>query len=502
MKVCLISINAKSFSLPPYGVWVLKAYLDKYSPEKDLEIDTEILSFSSDTPMETIENAIANANPDLVGLSHYIWNDSQTINLLKQLHKVIKTDTKVIIGGPHADRTDERLIAYLERGLLDAIVIGEGEKPLFHIVECISKGEEITPIDGIVCREEKGLNSYKPQVHLLKQDINFLPNPYQISDELLESSITSGSIQYETSRGCPFSCTFCDQGHKAYRSLTMERVKLDLSFFAAHKPKHIDFLDGTFNLSPKRTIELLNYLIEINESTGCTFHAEIKPELLTSEEIKLMKKANFTSVELGLQSIHTSTLKAIKRRNVWEKLEKSVENLLNEGIDVIVNTIIGLPGETLQLWYESLDYCFNLGRVRVLSNVLKILPNTVMSQQVEEFGFEYRRENFNAIESTNALSKEDLHKAIVINKLVNMFWNQANKPISIQLLTHHIYKDKFHKLLEDISDLLLTEPQLLQVKDFHMEVLNRILDNSAVEEEKKFQIKVQIQKDFIQEVAV
>ncbi|MCG3055942.1 radical SAM protein, partial [Escherichia coli] len=118
----------------------------------------------------------------------------------------------------------------------------------------------------------------------------------------------------------------------------MERVKLDLSFFAAHKPKHIDFLDGTFNLSPKRTIELLNYLIEINESTGCTFHAEIKPELLTSEEIKLMKKANFTSVELGLQSIHTSTLKAIKRRNVWEKLEKSVENLLNEGIDVIVNT--------------------------------------------------------------------------------------------------------------------------------------------------------------------
>lgn len=502
MKVCLVSINAKSFTLPPYGVWVLKAYLDKYTPENNLEVDTEVFSFSTDTPLDIIQNTLISANPDIVGLSHYIWNDSQTISLLEHLKTSLKNDTKLIIGGPHADRSDERLIKFLEKGYLDAIIIGEGEKPIFHIVDSVFKGKDITPIDGIVCRSDSIFNNYTPQIHRLKQDINFLPNPYQISNELLEKSMISGSIQYETSRGCPFSCTFCDQGHKAYRSLTMDRIKSDLAFFATCKPKHIDFLDGTFNLSPKRTIELLNYLISINESTGCTFHAEIKPELLTSDEIKLMNKANFTSVELGLQSIHSPTLKTIKRRNNWDKLEKAVDDLLEEGIDVIVNTIIGLPGESLQLWYESLDYCFNLGRVRILSNVLKILPNTVLSQQVEEFGFEYQRENFNAVESTKALSKEDLHQAIIINKLVNMFWNQVDKPISIQMLTKYIYQNKFHKLLEDISNLLLSKPTLLKSSDFYEDILTIINDKSTISRKIKLQIEMQIKEDFAERVSV
>lgn len=496
MKVSIVSINAKGFNLPPYGAWVLKAYLDKYSSEFG-EVETEVLSFSNDISITEIAEEIVKSNPDLLGFSHYIWNDSKTIELLNFIKKELGIEKYIIVGGPHADRSDERLVNYLEEKKIDAIIIGEGEKPLYHIAKCIYDKGIITPSEGIVCRHEEGISSYKPQVHTVKDDINYLPNPYKVCKESLDLSLEAGSIQYEGSRGCPFSCTFCDQGHKAYRKLTIERIKEDLDFFSQYNPRHIDFLDGTFNLTVKRTIEILNYLIDLNKRIGTTYHAEIKPELLTREEIILMKKANFKSVELGLQTIHKDTLLRIKRRNNYSKLEEAVQLLIENDIEPIINTIIGLPGEGVELWYESLDYCFSLGRVKILSNVLKILPNTVMADEIDIYGFNFSRNNFNAIESTNALSSVELNKAIVINQLVNMFWNKVNKPISIQYLTNEIYLGKFHKLLEDIANKMMQYPNITKDIDFKFYILEDLLEDSLLDSSKKNIIRSKLKEEFL-----
>ncbi|OOQ93155.1 B12-binding domain-containing radical SAM protein [Bacillus cereus] len=496
MKVSIVSINAKGFTLPPYGAWVLKAYLDEYSSEFG-EVETEVLSFSYDVSITEIAQNIVKSNPDLLGFSHYIWNDSKTIKLLNFIKEELGLEKHIIVGGPHADRSDERLMNFLEKKKIDAIIIGEGEKPLYHITKCIYDKEVITPIEGIVCRHEGGINTYKPQVHIAKDDINYLPNPYIVCKELFDLSLKSGSIQYEGSRGCPFSCTFCDQGHKAYRKLTIERIKTDLDFFSQYNPNHIDFLDGTFNLTVKRTIELLNYLIDLNKRIGTTYHAEIKPELLTREEIILMKKANFRSVELGLQTIHKDTLLRIKRRNNYSKLEEAVQFLIDNDIEPIINTIIGLPGEGLELWYESLDYCFSLGRVKILSNVLKILPNTVMADEIDIYGFNFNRENFNAIESTNTLSFVELNKAIVVNKLVNMFWNKMNKPVSIQYLTNEIYSGKFHKLMEDIANRIIQHPTITSDINFKLHILEDLLESSLLDCNKKNIIRSKLKEEFL-----
>ncbi|ACJ34798.1 B12-binding domain-containing radical SAM protein [Anoxybacillus flavithermus] len=499
MRICLFTVSARGFNLPPYGIWALKAYVDKYAKENNLNVHIDVLNFGHDSSVKTIIDGIKATNPDLVGASHYIWNDKIMMDLLPKLKEELNENVYVIVGGPHADVTDERLKGMIINKLVDALVIGEGEIPLFHIIKCIATGRDISPIDGLFYKKDNEIIPFKPQT-ISRGNLNYLPNPYKQLPELVELSLKAGSFQYETSRGCPFSCTFCDQGHKAYRSLTMERIKEDLEFFAKIKVKHIDFLDGTFNLNPKRTIELLNYLINLN--TDWSFHAEIKPENLTVDEINLMAKAKFQTVELGLQSIHPQTLKYIKRRNRFSVIEKNINHLLEVGISIVINTIIGLPGESLKDWYESLDYCFNLGKVKILSNVLKILPNTELASQIEEFGFNFSRDELNAVRSTKYFSAQDIKKAIIINKLVDVFWNKVNTPNSIKMITNELFEGKFHLFLESVFFLINQKPELLKGNNFHNIILNEIIDSKKINNDIKNTLKKQVNIDFSNQVGV
>ncbi|QWU16166.1 Radical SAM superfamily enzyme YgiQ, UPF0313 family [Paenibacillus sophorae] len=474
MRICLFTINAKDFNLPPYGIWTIKTYLDYYKENYSLNIDVKIFSFNHESDPETILNTIENYNPDLIGASHYIWNDESILNIIRDL-KMKMTNARIVIGGPHSDYKNQRLNDLLLTGILDAIVVGEGEEPFLKIVQSIISYGSIKPTNGVVCIEDGKVSSFIPQV-VKKGEIDYLPNPYIVSKEVLEESLINGSIQYETSRGCPFNCSFCDQGHKSYRSLSMSRIKDDLDFFAKYRPKHIDFLDGTFNLSPLRTIEVLEHLISLD--LDWTIHAEIKPENLSFEEILLMKKANFKSVELGLQSIHLGTLKLIKRRNDYKKIEETVTNLNSFGINVTVNTIIGLPDETLENWFETLDYCFNIGKVQIVSNLLKLLPNTILFDQIERFQYEYRIDNFNSIIKSKHFSEQDIKYALIINRIVDLFWNKNNMPDYIKNIVQNLYSNKFHLLLIDISNILLDKNHKIEIKkNFQFLVIIKLLQN-------------------------
>lgn len=490
MKICLFTINAKNFTLPPYGIWVLKAYIEKYAPVLGIDVEVHIQVFDSETSIDEIANTISILNPTVVGGSHYIWNDNKMLAVLPKLREKL-SNTHILLGGPHTEIKDERLIRLMKEKVVDGFIIGEGEIPLLNVINDIYKHGEIFPTQGLYCMKEEEFIRFSPLILPSGKHINFLPNPYEVLDDLTEVSLLNGSIQYETSRGCPFSCTFCDQGHKRYRSLTMDRIKKDLKLFSTWNVGHIDFLDGTFNLNPKRTIEILEYLIELNQDW--TFHAEIKPELLTEKEIELMKQANFKTVELGLQSIHSDTLKVVKRRNNWNKLEQTVEILLRHDVEVVINTIIGLPNETLNNWYESLNYCFNLGNVIILSNILKILPNTEMSEQTDLYGFKYDINNFNAITETNTFSQEDIKMAVLVNRLVNIYWNNAGRPKSIRQIVSEYYRNNFHEFLEELALFILNLNQV-NFKDIYFK--KNILKSFSEEKQFNQRILDQIVNDF------
>ncbi|WP_431090301.1 B12-binding domain-containing radical SAM protein [Paenibacillus sp. 8b26] len=495
MKLCLLTINAEGFDLPPYGIWILKAFINKYASVNSINVDVIVSSFNYQTSNETVVDYLNNINCDVIGFSMYIWNHIQIKELIHELKsKQQFFNTKLVLGGPHVSFDNKELKELVENNILDALVVGEGEKPLLHILKCLSMNQNITAYKGVytLYKEHPELSS-DLIIYDDNENINYLPNPYIELPELMDESLEKESIQYETSRGCPFNCTFCDQGHKPYKSITMERIESDLKFFADKNTKHTSFLDGTFNLSNKRTIKLLNLLTTYSRSW--TFHAEIKPENLKLEEIQLMAQANCLSVELGLQSAHEKTLRLIKRRNNWSKIEQNVKYLIDYNIEVNVNTIIGLPEESLNDWYETLDYCFNLGNVKILSNVLKILPNTVMAEQIKQFGFDFDSTNY-TIRKTNTFKKEEIEIATVINRLVDLFWNRTGTPSIIRTITKELFNGRFSLFLEELFYFLLKKPTLLEQQSYFYDSIYSFTQSLGIQTELKKIINNQLEKDY------
>ncbi|WP_433714033.1 B12-binding domain-containing radical SAM protein [Nocardia sp. CA-084685] len=448
-----MSVNARNFHLPPYGVWALKAFVDHYSDEHGLEVEVKVISLSAEISVDNILECLRVESPNLIGLSHYIWNDGVTLALAGVLKSELP-EAAVIMGGPHTDSNDMRLTGLVSAGKVDALVIGEGERPLLAILEDLSRGQDIQPSTGVYCMPHAaGQVKLQRQIFTPRDSLDYLPNPYLVCPELLEQSIAAGSVQYQTSRGCPFSCTFCDQGHQAYRTLSDERIRKDIELFASRATSHIDFLDGTFNLKPSRTEFVLEKLISAEQPW--TFHAEIKPDHLTDPEMDLLTIAGCESVELGLQTIHQSTQRAIKRRNNLEKFRSVVESLLRRDIQVVVDTIVALPNETLSDWLETVDFCSSLGDVVIQSNLLKLLPNTVLLAQQQEFGYSYDLDLYNAVTESNRMNGDDIRTAVVLTKLIDIYWNSQ-----LRARTRRIMEERFEgrlsgvlrTVLEAISD--------------------------------------------------
>jgi radical SAM superfamily enzyme YgiQ (UPF0313 family) len=441
MRVLLFSINATSFNFPPYGSWCLKAFLRHNENEIKTSdaLIVDVISFTTDDALDEIATVVASYKPDLIGASHYIWNDAALISLLPILRRAVGSDPCIIVGGPHCEVSDPRLMRALHDCDVDALVVGEGEQPLLEISKRVSANSSLSEIPGVLTRSATaGYSSYQPQSYG-RGDLDYLPFPYATLPEFAELSLKAGSFQIETSRGCPYKCTFCDQGHKFYRTYSKDRLVADLSLVAAHRPKHIDFLDGTFNLSSKRITLILSTLLE-NGFEG-SIHAEVKPDTLTEPDVTLMKRARFRSVELGFQSTHEDTLATVKRGMKRERIEASVRLLKEHSIDVYINTIIGLPGETVSMWFDSIDYCYRLGDINIESNLLKILPNTEMFEEADALGLAYSRNDLNALISTRTMSANDIRLARSVNRLISLLWNKREDKSALRRIIQDFYSD-------------------------------------------------------------
>lgn len=439
-RVTMITINARSCTTEPYGLWALKAHLAAYLPA----VDVTVRGFAHDASDEEILAFLEGERPDVIGLSIYVWNDERMLPLVDVLKATIACAPLVIAGGPQVASTDQRLTRALMAGALDALVVGEGELPLTQLLEeILAHGRIERPCEGVLIRAEGRLTAgaSAPQ----RAEIDYLVNPYRVLPDLREIAERDGVIQYETSRGCPYSCTFCDQGHRAYRSLPVATVLADLSLFKAMAPRHIIFLDGTFNVKHERTRAILEALIQLD--LGCEIHAEVKPDHLRPDEIALMARAGISSVELGFQSLHRDTLRLIKRRNRTDVFARVVGDLTRAGIRVIINTIIGLPEEGLSDWFESIDFCYQLGDVRIVSNTLKVLPNTELWDQAAAFGMKTLGSGDFKVLETATMTADDLALATLVNRLIKVFWNRSNRRAEVRGIVEAHFGGVFHAFL-------------------------------------------------------
>ncbi len=441
-KVLLVDFMAEGYGLYPFGLYALRAFAQPRMPQ----VSIDVAGFRMDAPFEDAIADIAARAPDVIGFTCFVWSEQRVHEAVRQLRARFPR-AYLLIGGPQVEIGDEILKDLMLGGIVDAVVVGEGERPFVRILQAVVDGD-MEGLEGVagVSRARDGVVRWQPAGDYGKM-FEESPNPVVADAELLSTAQRTGVFVYESARGCPYQCTFCDQGVKTFRSRPMAQIEGDLRAILAQNPRKIVFLDSTFNVSPARTRQLLAPIIE--SGIQIEIEAEVKPERCDPESIELMRLAGFRNIEVGLQSVKAGTLQFIKRNNDFRRIEQSVSWLLAAGIDVHVDTIIGLPGESLSDWLETIDYCFSLGNVAIFSNTLKILPNAEMKQQIEGLDFHYRREKNCAVTRTDGMNLDDINLAKLHQKMIKLYWNRRQDKQSLRDVIDCHYRGRLTAFTRD-----------------------------------------------------
>ncbi|MGB9977519.1 B12-binding domain-containing radical SAM protein [Thermovenabulum sp.] len=408
MRVVLVGINAK-YIHTNLAIRNLKAYFEKNCKEEDIKID--LLEATINDFLDDILERIVEFNPSIVGFSLYIWNFNQVLYLAENLKKVLP-EVMVIFGGPEASYDIKGL---LSRDYVDLIVIGEGEDTFSKLIVALKKGEKIEELKGIAFKDEKGIKINRTEENV---DMNLVPMSYE--EEL---DFQNRIVYYETSRGCPFNCTFCLSSlEKNVRVADLKKVEEDLRILAGKKAKIIKFVDRSFNYNIKRAIEILDIFRRIEGDT--VFHCELNPELVSQEFVdRLSGLENRLHFELGIQTTTTEALKEVKRTKDVEKALKGVKLLKEKGVPVHVDLIAGLPYDTFESFKEAFNKVYNLKPDELQLGFLKLLKGTAIRERAQSYGIAFRSQPPYEILYNKWMSYKELTILKGIARLIDKFYN-------------------------------------------------------------------------------
>ncbi len=296
--------------------------------------------------------SLTDNQPDLLCFSVYIWNHVRIKRFIKDLAR-LNPEIQIIIGGPEADQLQNL-----------------GQPNL-----CLIKGE----VEGLDSGFYKDLTSGMLQQQYETKAQPKFHSPYNDTD--FATHLANRHIYYESSRGCPYKCSYCLSSIDTnLRHLSCQQVKDELAVILDHSPKIIRFIDRTFNAIPARAVELWQHLIDLD--TPCHFHFEIAPDLFTEEMFAVLAKVppNRFQFEIGLQSTNPETLDQVNRKTNTDRALANIKKLVQfNTIHLHVDLILGLPHETYDSYKQSFNDVFDLGCHYIQMGLLKILPHTPIS---------------------------------------------------------------------------------------------------------------------------
>jgi radical SAM superfamily enzyme YgiQ (UPF0313 family) len=416
MKIVLATIHSREALFTPLALMYLKAYLVERQGIPAPEIP--LLEFRPKQPNSQIVEEILAVEPDVVGLSCYIWN----IRKFREIFRVLKErrpGIKIVLGGPEVGPVAARVLE--ENHSVDVIVKGEGERVFAELVETFRQGAPLEQVRGIAFREGSRVRS-NPEAPVFS-DLNTLPSPHKP-----EYGITGDrEICIETQRGCVFRCSFCFY-NKDYsirnRRFDLDRVKQELLYWMKSGARNIYLMDPIFNLNAERAKEICRFIIAHN-STKIIFHTEIWAEFVDQELAKLFEQANFRFLEVGLQTAEENVLSNVERRFRKEAFIKGLQYLNSMGLNVELQLIFGLPGETMESFRRSFDFAVSLRPAKIAVFPLLILPGTELWRRKEKFGLQHDPEPYYEIQRTPDLSESDVDYGKRLSRSVPIHYNQA-----------------------------------------------------------------------------
>ncbi len=403
MKTLLVSINSK-YVHSSLAVWYLKA-----SANSD---NVEILESTIKTDKAKLLEEILGKNPDLVAFSCYIWN----ISLVKELLPLIKKydeNIKIMLGGPEVSYNISDVFSNCPE--VDLISSGEGEKPFRDLVYSLTNNSKINNVSGISTRD----NITPPHISCDEPT-----NPY--TDEYF--SRLGGRIVYiETSRGCPYSCTYCLSGRiGGVRFFDLEQVKENIKKLTNSGTQTIKFVDRTFNCNEKRAVEIMRYIIELNPTfNGICYHFEMAGDIMGEETVEILCSApkGLFQIEVGVQSFNSETLKAVNRKTDLQKVASNLQKIISSGnVHVHMDLIAGLPLEDFESFKNSIDSLFALRPHMLQLGFLKLLHGCKMES--ENIG-NFRKSPPYEVISTPWISEDELLKLKACEDAVDRLYNSG-----------------------------------------------------------------------------
>ena len=428
MKILLAACNAK-YIHSNLAVYDLKAYSSDYDKEVLLR------EYTINQPKDEILKDIYGSGADVVCFSCYIWNISFVRELIRDLAKILP-ETAFWAGGPEVSYDAEKFLTEMPE--MTGVLVGEGEKTFHDLLEYYIDGKgSLGEIRGIAYRdgEEIRHNGWRELMNLSE-----IPFVYQHLEEF-ENRI----IYYESSRGCPFSCSYCLSSiDKKLRFRDLELVKKELQFFLDHKVPQVKFVDRTFNCKHEHAMAIWKYILE-HDNGVTNFHFEVSADLLRDEEMDLMAKMRpgLIQLEIGVQSTNPETIRAIHRHMDLDKLERCVDRVHSfRNIHQHLDLIAGLPYEDYDTFHRSFNDVYQMKPDQLQLGFLKVLKGSLMQEEAEKYGIVHKEKEPYEVLSTNWLPYGDVLKLKAVESMVEVYYNSGQFQHTLEYLVP-LAKDAF-----------------------------------------------------------
>ena len=429
MKFLLAALNAK-YIHSNLAVYDLQAYASDYADHIVLK------EYTINQQKDDIMRDIYLEHPDVVCVSCYIWNLSFVKELMADLIKILP-GADFWAGGPEVSYDAEKFLT--ENSEFKGVMVGEGEETFKelagHYVE--KNPQNLKNMTGICYRDgDQIIHNGWRQI----MDLSSIPFIYKDLSEF-----KNRIIYYESSRGCPFSCSYCLSSiDKKLRFRDTETVKKELQFFIDNKVPQVKFVDRTFNCKHDHAMAIWKYINE-HDNGVTNFHFEISADLLREEELQEMStmRPGLIQLEIGVQSTNPDTIKAIHRTMDFEKLKGIVDRIHSFGnIHQHLDLIAGLPYEDYDSFRHSFNDVYALKPQQLQLGFLKVLKGSHMMEMCREYGIVYKTQEPYEVLSTKWLDYDHVLKLKTVENMVEVYYNSGQFQNTLEYL-ENFFPDAF-----------------------------------------------------------
>ncbi len=445
MNILFTTLNCKYIHKNLALRWLYVANSQKHT--------ARIKEFTIKHSIDEVVQQLIQSESDVIAFSVYIWNIEETMQIIQKVKQ--QSNAHIVIGGPEVTYESFDLI---NQGV-DAICLGEAETSFYEYIAML-EAKENYEIAGIYTKSYPNQQVIQCDLTTIEQ----LPSPYFL--DIDKAEMDKRYFYFETSRGCPYDCQYClSSSESKVRMFSEDYIFAQLKQISQSSIKTVKLLDRTFNVQPKRALKIARYMNEHCQNQ--IFQFEMVAETLSEELLVFFEeeadKSRFR-FEIGIQSFHAPTLRAVKRIQNNERLIEVLKRLQKAGIVMHTDLIAGLPYESYEQFKHSFNTLFDLHTSEIQLGILKLLKGTALKQMQDAYGFKYNAHPPYDVTATKWLTHEEMVQINACAYAVEKLYNHGRCQTSIDvLLEQGLYSDAF-SLFSAVGMVLQQQPHY-QLKD-------------------------------------